>query len=118
MSLNDAFFVSKTLHEKKVTLPDGTEHTLHFAELPGTEFRKFQIAEQSEDEDARAGAMARLISASLRDPDGKPSITYKKALELKASAMGALFRAVLEVNGNAGKTLPSEEGSGSTTSSP
>lgn len=116
MSLDKAFFVSPTLHSRKVTLPDGSEHNLHFAELPGTEFRKFQIAEQSDDENARAGAMAKLISASLREKTGKPAITYQQALTLKVGAMRALFGAVLEVNGNAGKGSPSEDRSGSTTS--
>lgn len=97
--LNEAFFVSTVVHEKKVKLSDGSEHVLFFRELPAVEFRRFTLAEQSENEDVRASSLAKLIAASLCDPDGKPAISVEKALMLKASAMNAIFEAMLEVNG-------------------
>ena len=97
--LNDAFFVSTQVHEKQVKLADGSEHTLYFKELPAIEFRKFSLAEQSEDEDVKAAALAKLIAASLCEPDGKAAITFNQALMLKADAMNAIFSAMLEVNG-------------------
>lgn len=108
MSLNKDFFVSDTLHERTVKLPDGSEHPLHFAEIPATEFRRFQMAEFSEDEDIRAGSMAKLIVASLREPDGKPAIKYEQAILLKPAAAKALTAAVLDVNGY-GKDAPGKE---------
>lgn len=95
----DAFMVSPEVQTRLVKLPDGSEHELHFRELPAVEFRKLHMAEQSDDENVRAGAMAKLIAASLCEPDGKPAMDYAQALKLKSSAMSALVGAVLSVNG-------------------
>lgn len=97
--LDKAFYVSTELHEKEVELADGSKHTLHFKELPAIEFRRFSLAEQSDNENVRATSIAKLIAASLCDADGKPAITFDQALNLKASAMNAIFEAMLEVNG-------------------
>ena len=59
-SLAASLFVSETIHPRTVKLPDGSEHTLHFKELPATVFRAFHLAEQSKDEDTQTGSMARL----------------------------------------------------------
>jgi hypothetical protein len=97
--LDKSFFVSTDVHAKEVKLPDGTKHTLHFKELAAVEFRRFALAEQSENENIKATSVAKLISASLCEPDGKPAITFEQALNLKASAMNSMFEAMLEVNG-------------------
>lgn len=97
--LDKSFFVSADIQEKQVKLPDGGQHTLYFKELPAIEFRKFALAEQSENENVKATSIAKLIAASVCEPDGKPAITYEQALNLKASAMNAIFEAMLEVNG-------------------
>lgn len=97
--LDESLFVSSQVQEKKVKLPDGSEHILYFKELPAVEFRRFALAEQSENEDIKATSIAKLIASSLCEPDGKPAITFEKALQLKASAMNAIFEAMLEVNG-------------------
>jgi hypothetical protein len=97
--LNESFFVSNQVQEKTVKLADGSEHTLYFKELPAVEFRRFALAEQSENDDVRAMSVAKLIAASLCDADGKPALTAEKALQLKAGAMNAIFEAMLEVNG-------------------
>lgn len=97
--LDKSFFVSADVHERKVTLPDGKEHTLYFKELPAVEFRRFALAEQSESEDVRASSIAKLLSASVCEADGKPAITFEQALKLKASAMTEIFNALLDVNG-------------------
>jgi hypothetical protein len=97
--LDKSFFVSTDVHAKEVKLPDGTKHTLHFKELAAVEFRRFALAEQSENENIKAASVAKLISASLCEADGKPAITFEQALTLKASAMNSMFEAMLEVNG-------------------
>jgi hypothetical protein len=97
--LNESFFVSDKVQEKKVSLADGSEHVLYFKELPAVEFRRFALAEQSDNDDVKAASVAKLIASSLCEPDGKPAITFEKALQLKASAMNAIFEAMLEVNG-------------------
>lgn len=94
-----SLFVSDAVHERTVTLEDGTEHVLYFKEVSAVEFRKFHIAERSDDEDVRAGSMAKLIAASLCDATGKPALTLKQALTLKTGPANAIASAVLEVNG-------------------
>jgi hypothetical protein len=121
--LDKSLFISETIHERVVKLPDGSEHTLHFKELPATIFRAFHLAEQSDNEDTQVGSMAKLIASSLCEPDGKAAITYKEALKLTAPAANALVNAVLSVNGFGGKSkndLPPEtmDGSGESSSSP
>jgi hypothetical protein len=96
--LDDSLFVSDTIHEKEVELPDGKKHTLYFKELPAIEFRKFSKAELSEDEEVQSSSMARLVVASLCEPDGKPAITLAKAKKLKAGPMNAIISAIMEVN--------------------
>lgn len=100
--INSALFVSDSIIERKVTLSDGSEHTLYFKELPAIEFRRFYLAERSGDDDKEAEAMAKLISASLCDADGKPAVTFKQALKLKTSAMQAISTEILEINGFGG----------------
>lgn len=97
--LSDDFFASAIIHERKVKLSDGKEHTLHFKEVPAVDFRKFHFAEQSGDDQKRAESMARLIAASLCEPDGTPAITVEKALLLKAEPTNALFAEVVAISG-------------------
>lgn len=97
--LPSSFFIDATLVERVVELPDGSKHTLHFRELPVTEFRKFQEAERHSDPEVRAGAMALLISMSLCNPDGTPAMVYSQAMQLKTRSANALVRQVLDVCG-------------------
>ena len=62
------------------------------------EFRKFGLAERSEDDDVRSEATVRLIAASLCEPDGSSAITLEQARKLKPHVASALFEAVLDVN--------------------
>lgn len=117
MSLNESFFVSEKLHEKTVTLPDGSDHILHFREVPAPVFIRFREHQNSADETTRANAVATLIAASLCEPDGKPGITVDQALKLNVTAAQALMTAVMEVNQFQGKKpSPSEAESGSSSS--
>jgi hypothetical protein len=97
--MDESLFVSDKLHERTVELTDGSKHVLHFKELPAVTFRAFHLAEKSSDEDVQAGSMAKLIAASLCDPDGKPAMSYAKALTLKPAAANALVQEILAVNG-------------------
>lgn len=97
--LDKSFFVSTELQEREVELADGSKHVLYFKELPAIEFRRFALAEASDNENVRATSIAKLIAASLCDADGKLAITFEQALNLKASAMNSIFEAMLEVNG-------------------
>ena len=106
MSLPASFFVSEQLHERNVEMPDGSVHALHFRQVPAVEFRKFVFAERSSDESTQAGSAAKLISASLCDADGKPSLSYTQALKLNAAATKSLLDAVMSVNGLDDKEEP------------
>jgi hypothetical protein len=97
--LDKSFFVSTELQEREVKLPDGTKHTLHFKELLNIEWQRFALARESDNQNVREAAIAKLIAASLFTPDGKPAITFEQALNLKVSAMNSIFEVMLEVNG-------------------
>jgi hypothetical protein len=99
MTLPAALFVNAELQTRSVTMPDGSSVELHFRELPAVEFRRFQIAEGSDDDEKRAASISRLIVASLVEPDGKPALTLADAARLKGSAANAILAAILEVNG-------------------
>lgn len=101
--LDDSLFVSGKIHERVIELPDGKKHVLHFREVPALEFRRLALAERSADEDVRVNCIARIIAASLCNPDGAPAITVEKAQTLKTVPMNAIFSAVLEVNGQGGQ---------------
>lgn len=117
MKLDDSLFVSKTVHERKVALGDGAEHTMHFREIPSGAFRRFQLAEASDDLETRITAPAELIAAGLCEPDGSNAITVERAATLKPLVTRAIVAVILEVNGFAGKKeSPSVETTGSATS--
>lgn len=120
MSKYDSFFVSTEIHKRVVELADGSKHELHFRELPVADYRKFQIAEASDDENVRAGSMAKMISASLCEPDGSPAMTYEEAMRLRPNVNSRLFDVILSLGGagKKGEALPPEAKSGSGTSSP
>lgn len=115
--MDDAFFVSPALQERPVTLADGSVHRLHFRELSAAQVRGYQIAEKSEDDQVRAGAIAKLIAASVCEPDGKAAMTYERALELKPQPSNALMAEILAINGLAAdaakKPSPPEAPTGS-----
>jgi ATP-dependent exoDNAse (exonuclease V) alpha subunit len=118
--LDDAFFASTTLHERPVTLADGSTHRLHFRELTATQVRAYQIAEKSQDDQISAAAIAKLIASSVCEADGTPAMTYERAQQLKPRAANALVDEILQLNGmratQAKKPLPPEAQSGSGTS--
>lgn len=110
MSLDDDLFVSSTVHERDVPLPDGKTHKLYFREVDSCEFRRYQLAEASQDEAVQLTSMAVLIATSLCEPDGTPALTVDRAEKLKPAATLAIFNAVLEVNQFGGKKAsPSAE---------
>lgn len=101
--IDQSFFVSSTVQKRTVELPDGKKHDLFFKEIPAVEFRRFSLAEQSDDENVRIGSIAKLICVSLCNEDGSPAITFEQAMMLKAGAMNAIFAQVLIVNGQGDK---------------
>jgi len=96
--LDAKFFVSAQVHAREVELPDGSKHTLHFKEVPHTEFRRFQLAQESPDESERLRCVAQLIASSLCTASGEPVLSSDKAATLSAAGANALMKAVLGVN--------------------
>lgn len=120
--LDESFFISPQLHERPVTLADGSTHRLHFRELTASQVRGYQLAEGSDDEEVQAGAIAKLIAASVCESDGRPAMTYERAQQLRPKAANALMAQIMQINGMASdqakKPSPPEAPSGSGTSSP
>lgn len=117
--LDASLFVSDTVHEREITLGDGTKHTLHFREVAAADFRKLQTAAKGNDEQAEL-ATSRVIAKSLCNPDGSDCITVEQAGKLKQGIRLALALAIAEVNGvgaSVGKVSPPEATNGSGTSS-
>lgn len=115
--LDAALFVSETVHEREITLGDGTKHKLHFREISAADFRKLQTSKN--DEQAELAA-SKVIAKSLCNPDGTDCITPEQAATLKQGIRLAISLAIAEVNGigsSVGKVLPPEATSGSGTSS-
>lgn len=96
--LDESLFVSAELHEREVKLPGGKAVRLHFRELPAIDFIRFHAALNGSDDDAKAGASARIVAAAVCQPDGTPAMTYDKALTLKPGALNALFSAAMAVS--------------------
>ncbi|MEN9903704.1 MAG: hypothetical protein RLZZ555_269 [Pseudomonadota bacterium] len=99
--IDDSLFVSSELHEREVKVGKGKSVRLHFRELSAIEFIRFHAALSGADEDAKAGAAAKLIAACVCNPDGTTAMTYEKALTLKSGALNAIFSVVMEINGSA-----------------
>lgn len=106
MTLASTLFISEAPQPRTVTLADGSAHQMHFKQLPAAEFRRFFLAMQSADEAAQGQAMAKLIAASICEPDGRPALTVKQAMLLTPAAERAIGDAVLAVNGLADKGEP------------
>ncbi len=98
MMLDDSLFAGSDLHKRDVDV-GGKTVELWFKELPAVDFIRFHALTSSADENVRAGAAAKLISACVVNPDGTAAMSYDKALTLKTKPLNAIFSAVLEVNG-------------------
>lgn len=99
MKLDASLFISDTIHDREVELGDGTKHTMHFRELPNPDLLRFNFAERSRDDEVRATARARLVSASLCDEAGNPVLPFEAAVRLKPKVLAAFFLEALAVNG-------------------
>jgi hypothetical protein len=112
--LDDSLFAGSDLVTDEVDLGKG-KVTMHFRELPATEF--YACFVQPAEGGKKALSPAHLIAASLRNPDGSPAITAERAAQLKNKPFNALFNAVMRVNGESGgNDSPGEGNAGSGTS--
>lgn len=96
--LHDSLFISDTVHERDIELPDGSVHTFRFRELSAAEFRRFGLAEVSGDDEKRTMSVFKLIAASVVNPDGSPAMTEMQAARLKSEPAKALFAAIMDIN--------------------
>lgn len=97
--LNEALFISDKVFKKEVELPDGTKHELYFKELSHVDFRKYLMAEQSDDDNVKAESTAKLIALSLCDAEGNIALDFTQALKLNIVATTAITNAIMVVNG-------------------
>ena len=107
--LDDSLFVSDEIVAREVELPDGKKHKLYFKEPSAAAYRKYGIAEKSEDADVRAGSISHLIAACLVEPDGTPAITYERACNLKPAAMMAIYYAIIDISEGTKKNVSAPE---------
>jgi hypothetical protein len=119
--LSDSLFVTDHLHERAVELADGSKHVLHFREVSSAVMRRYQMAENSANEDVRVSSMAVLIASSVVNPDGTPAMDVERAQKLKPQVTNALMREILDLNSIGAaekKASPPATSDGSGTSSP
>lgn len=108
-----ALFRSDELHERPITLGDGTVHRLHFREMTREQEMKYRELVKADGDH-----VSYMIACSLCDADGTP-IGEEQAANLKRGVRNALITAILEINGSGasvGNGLPPAESSGSSTS--
>lgn len=78
----DSIFVSAELHEREITLPDGSAAKFHFRKVSAIDWNQYQMALSSDDGDVKAEALIRLVMHSLCEPDGKRALTWEQATRL------------------------------------
>lgn len=91
-------FLSGAVNKRTIQLPDGSQHELYFKEASSGVFRAYWAA-AGRDADEQELAAARLIVASLVNPDGSAAITVERAAQLRPAVVNQIIAHVLEVNG-------------------
>lgn len=99
MTIPESFFASEQLHLRDVELSDGSTYQIHFKELTGLDVRRWQDQQNSENDNVRREAIVNLLVLGVANEDGTPAFTLEQARTLKPNPMGALFAALLDVNG-------------------
>lgn len=100
-------FCDGEIHERPVILGNGEEKIVWFRQLPNTDWKRYFMWLQSEDEDVRLSAEARLVAMGVCNPDGSPGLALEDAQRLKIPVLGRLITALREVNG---QLSPAETG--------
>ena len=97
--LNENLFVSNLPQERKIKLPDGTEATLYFKELPAIELTRYWAEASSNDAEVKLQATPKLLAAALCDAEGKTLFTAEQIAKLKNSVLPLILAAFQDVNG-------------------
>ena len=97
--LADSLFVSDQLHQRPVTLFDGSVHTFWFREFTAAEYREVQRLASSQDPAEQDAHRSLLVSISVRAEDGTKVLTPERAAQLKPSVRDKLYITALQVNG-------------------
>lgn len=101
--LDATLFISEEVHEKKVQLPDGLEHSFFIREQEAGALRAFFSGQASDDPDRQAESMALLIAKAVCDQSGKSVLSLGQAKRLKFAVQIALTKAISEVHSYQGK---------------
>lgn len=112
------FFASDKPVEREVVLGDGRKHKIYLREAQAVEFRRYQIAETSDDPAVRETSMFTLVAATLVEPDGRQAMDVERAKTLKGPVLDRIVREIIALNrasDEAKKPSPSEAKSGSGT---
>lgn len=118
--MDDSLFISDTVHEKTIKGGNGKPITVWLKELPNTSYIRMQQALNSGDPEAKAAAVVRIVSESVVEPSGEPSMDFAKAQRLKVPVLDQLFTHVMSLSKDedVGNASPPEEKNGFGTSSP
>lgn len=102
-------FCDGEVHERRVILGDDSEHIVWFRALPNTQWKRFYMWLQSDDEETRASAEARLVSIGVCNADGSQALTFEQAQMLKITVLGQLLTALRDVNGQLPKPIDEDD---------
>ena len=117
MGLPSNCFVPNGPQAREVELADGETHVVHFVALKSPEWSEVTEGFNSEDKKLRHEVRARLVAATLCEPDGAPSLTFEQAKGVYGPVLDRLVGAAVQVNGySTKKELPPAAESGSGTS--
>lgn len=109
-----ALFRSDELHERAITLGDGSVHPLKFREMTHAQELKMRDIARAEGDH-----VSFMISVSVVNDDGTPAISETEAANLKRGVRNALITAIMDINGGGaslGNALPPAASAGSSTS--
>jgi len=93
--MDDDLFVSEQAVERTVRLA-GKDRKVWIREVSHADWFKYAAIAQAGDLETSAGAQAFIVSKSLCEPDGKPSLTLERAAQLKSHVLAALQTIILD----------------------
>jgi hypothetical protein len=98
-----SIFIGDAVHEREITLADGSKEVFLFRELKNIVFEHFAIQSNSADEDVVALASAKLLAAGLCERNDKGDIVdalnVEQATRIRRPIFRKLLAALMEVNG-------------------
>lgn len=96
--LDKSYFITQQVHQRKIELGDGKEHTIYLKELTNVQWRRHALVESNGTNEERADEVARLVSQCMVNADGSQAVTFEEAVTLKTSIVIHLFDAIKKLH--------------------